>query len=134
MEKQDQAVRGKFLHDINAISLSFTSEQVLLAVGLFLAKWEANENATVLNVTAHFRAQWTNNHVSNWTRGHCPNCVINNNGLEATNGVIKDEVTQRRLLPVLIFLYKYRSGLRPSLLGGIQQIQIPFHLPASILS
>ena len=89
---QDQAVRGIFLHDINAISLSFTSEQALLAVGLFLAKSEANENATVLNVTAHFRAQWTNNHVSNWTRGHCPNCVINNNGLEATNGVIKDEV------------------------------------------
>ena len=108
---QDQAVRGMLLHDINAISLSFTSEQALLAVELFLTKWEASENATVLNVTAHFRAQWTNNHVSNWTRGHCPNCVINNNGLEATNGVIKNEVTQRRLLPVLNFFVEISKWL-----------------------
>ena len=90
---------------------TFTAEQALLAVALFLVKWEANENAVVLNVTAHFRAQWTNNHVSNWTRGHCPNCVINNNGLEATNGVIKNEVTERRLLPILNFFVEISRWL-----------------------
>ena len=108
---QDPAVRAMFLQDVNALSLSFTAEQALQAVALFLVKWEANENAVVLNVTSHFRTQWTNNLVSNWTRGHCPNCVINNNGLEATNGVIKNEVTQRRLLPVLNFFVEISRWL-----------------------
>ena len=100
-----------FLQDINALSLSFTAEQALQAVALFLVKWEASENAVVLNVTSHFRTQWTNNLVSNWTRGHCPNCVINNTGLEATNGVIKNEVTQRRLLLVLNFFVEISRWL-----------------------
>ena len=108
MEKQakrirDEDVRGMFLKDIYFLSVSFTPEDAEKAIALFLVKWEANENAVIKNVTAHFKLQWTNNNVSNWTRGHCPNCVVNNNGLEATNHVIKVEVTQRKLLPVLTF-------------------------------
>ena len=33
-----------------------------------------------------------------------PDCATNNNGLEATNGAIKEEVTERVLLPILTFL------------------------------
>lgn len=63
-------------------------------------------------VIAHFKAQWTSNTLHKWTSGHCPDCVINNNGLEATNLVIKLEVTQRRLLPVLAFFRESMRWLR----------------------
>ena len=36
--------------------------------------------------------------------GHAHNCVVNNNGLESTNGKIKDMVTQRHLMQLLDFL------------------------------
>ena len=63
-------------------------------------------------MTSHFKAQWTGNTLQNWTAGHCPNCVINNNGLEATNLVLKLEVTQRRLLPVLTYFREAMHWLK----------------------
>ena len=105
-------MRAMFLQDINAISVAFTPEIAVLALGLFFVKWEASDDVIVLQVTAYFKAQWTNNSVSNWTRGHCPGCVINNNGLEATNLVLKTEITQRVLLPVLNFFDELKKWLK----------------------
>lgn len=65
-----------------------------------------------MQATAHFKAQWTGNTLQNWSAGHCPNCVINNNGLEATNLVLKKEITQRRLLPVLTYFREAMYWLR----------------------
>ena len=58
----------------------------------------------VLPVLEHFRKVWTNNGVSLLASGHAHNCVVNNNGLESTNGKIQDLVTQRHLMPLLDFL------------------------------
>ena len=58
----------------------------------------------VLPVLEHLRKVWTNNGVSLLANGHAHNYVVNNNGLESTNGKIKDLVTQRHLMPFLDFL------------------------------
>lgn len=120
-------VRAMFLQDINAISVAFTPEEAVLALGLFFDKWEAFNDVTVLQVTAYFKAQWTDNGVSSWTRGHCPGCVINNNGLEATNLVLKTEITQRVLLPVLNFFDELKRWLKN--LSLRKDITNPNHIP-----
>ena len=43
---------------------------------------------------------------------HAANSVVNNNGLEATNKVLKDDVTQRQLLPVMTFFTEIMKWLR----------------------
>jgi hypothetical protein len=108
----NEQVRAMFLQDINALSLAFTPENAVLALALFFAKWEAHNDPNVGQVSAYFKNQWTDNAMSNWTRGHCPGCVINNNGLEATNLVLKVEITQRVLMPVLNFFDELRRWLK----------------------
>ena len=63
-------------------------------------------------VTQHFKVQWIQNALNKWTRGHCANCVINNNGLEGTNALLKKEVTQRKLRPVLTFFVEIMKWLK----------------------
>ena len=76
----------------------------LRALELFFLKWEADTNNRVRAAIAHFKKEWTNNSVSCWARGNLNrSCVINNNGLETTNNVIKNEVTMRNPLPLLDF-------------------------------
>ena len=50
--------------------------------------------------------------MAKWSRWHAPNFVVNNNGLEATNKVLKDDVTQRQLLPVTTFFTEIMKWLR----------------------
>lgn len=79
---------------------------------MFFEKWERSESDVVRNVVQHFKVQWTNNGLSNWSRCHSENCAINTNGLEATNRVLKDEVTHRKLLPVLDFFHEIGDWIR----------------------
>ena len=110
MEKQAKRIvieetRVLLLHDINALSISWTVEVFNESLRLFFLKWEVDGNLIVKSVVNHFRREWTTNNLRRWSRGHAPhNCVVNNNGLEATNNVIKNEVTERRLLPIMDFL------------------------------
>ena len=92
------------MHDIHALSVCWTDDVFTEALRLFFLKWEASGDKTVLPVLKHFRKVWTNNGVSLWASGHAHNCVVNNNGLESTNGKIKDLVTQRHLMRILDFL------------------------------
>jgi hypothetical protein len=101
-----------FLQDVNELSISYSPELAVRALGLFFLKWEANSDPTTAQVTAYFKNQWTGNSVSNWTRGHCPGCVVNNNGLEGTNLVLKVEITQRVLMPVLNFFLELKRWMR----------------------
>ena len=72
---------------------------------LFFEKWDVNPSAPIRAAIAHFQRSWTNNSTSRWARCHLNRCtVINNNGLESTNNVIKIFVTRRLLLPVLDFI------------------------------
>lgn len=99
-------LRAQFLQDIKAISYAWSPAAAVRLKSLFFEKWEAHISPVVLDVTAHFKREWCNERLGNWTRGHSHNCVINTNGLEATNKVIKDELTYRQLMPVMDFLQR----------------------------
>ena len=105
-------MRGELLHDLNVLSLAWSPEVVLSSRRMFFEKWERNESEVARNVIQHFRAQWTNNGVSNWSRCHSESCVINTNGLESTNRVLKDEVTHRKILPVIDFSREIGDWIR----------------------
>jgi hypothetical protein len=102
----DVQLRAQFLQDIKAISCAWSPVAAVRLKSLFFEKWEGNVSPIVLDVTAHFKREWCNERLGNWTRGHAHNCVINTNGLEATNKVIKDELTYRQLMPVMDFLQR----------------------------
>ena len=78
---------------------------------LFFDKWENHESAAVKVVISNFKRDWCNERVGNWTHGHIHNYVNNTNGLEATNKVLKDDVTKRQLMPILNFLLKIQLWL-----------------------
>ena len=94
------------MQDIKAISYAWTSAVAVILKGLFFTKWESNPDPIVLSVTQHFKTEWCNERLGNWSSGHAHNCVINTNGLEGTNKVIKDELSYRQLLPVMEFMQK----------------------------
>ena len=94
------------MQDINAISYAWTPEVAVILKALFFKKWEEHPNPIVLSVTEHFKTEWCNERLGNWTSGHAHNCVVNINGLEGTYKVIKDELTYRQLLPIMDFLQK----------------------------
>ena len=97
-------MKARFLNDINAISCAWTPAIVTRLKKLFFKKWEANANLAVKGVTAHFKNEWCNIRLGNRCSGHCHDSIINTNGLEATNKVVKDELTKHQLLPVTDFL------------------------------
>jgi hypothetical protein len=91
---------------MHAISYAWSVPVADTLRNLFLLKWEAINDNNVKVVVAHFRKEWCNPRLSKWCGGHAHNCVVNTNGLEATNKVVKDEVTLHQLLPVMDFLAK----------------------------
>ena len=107
----DLNVKNMFMQDIHAISCAWTPGIASRLKQLFFAKWEGNHSQVVRDVTAHFLAEWCTERLGKWSCGHAHNCVINTNGLEATNKVIKDELTHRQLMPVIDFLTSSRQWL-----------------------
>jgi hypothetical protein len=99
------------LHDITALSGADSPVQSDRVRTLFFQKWEVHEVEAVRTLIAHFKRVWCNVRVGNWTHGHIANYVNCTNGLEATNKVLKDEVTKRQLMPILNFLLKMQSWL-----------------------
>ena len=92
------------MQDINAISYAWSPTASTALKELFFRKWDAHPNLVVREVSTHFKNEWCTVRLGNWSCGHALNCVINTNGLEATNKVIKDELTYRQLMPVMDFL------------------------------
>jgi hypothetical protein len=84
----DPKIKEMFLQDINAISYAWTPEIATRLKNLFFLKWAAHEIQIVREVTAHFKTEWCSPRLGNWSSGHAHNCVINTNGLEATNKVL----------------------------------------------
>lgn len=104
-------VRGALMSDITALSCAYSPDQSVLLRILFFAKWENHESQDVKALVGSFKREWCNARVGNWTHGHIHNYVNNTNGLESTNKVLKDEVTQRQLMPILNFLIKIQLWL-----------------------
>ena len=102
----DMQLKAQFMQDINAISYAWSPAAAIRLKELFFLKYEHHPNPVVVDVTAHFKNEWCNARLGNWCSGHALNCVINTNGLESTNKVIKDELTYRQLMPVMDFLQR----------------------------
>ena len=101
------------MQDINALSVCWTTAVFEAAVILFFQKWESYDDDIIASVLSLFRKSWTGNSLtSKWAKCHSPNDVMNNNGLESTNRVIKDEVTERQLLPVIDFFNKIMAWIQ----------------------
>ena len=100
----DVNVKAQFMQDINAISYAWSPT--------FFQNWEGHASPIIVDITNHFRAEWCNVRLGNWSCGHAHNCVVNTNGLEATNKVIKDELTYHHLMPVMDFLRQALIWLR----------------------
>jgi transposase-like protein len=107
----DLQVKSMFMQDINAISCAWIPAIATRLKQLFFTKWDANNSQVVRDVTAHFTAEWRTERLGKWSCGHAHNSVINTNGLEATNKVIKDELTHRQHMPVMDFLTSARQWL-----------------------
>ena len=100
------------MQDINAISYAWSPAAATRLKQLFFQKWEGHASPIIVDITNHFRAEWCNARLGNWSCGHAHNCVVNTNGLEATNKVIKDELTYHQLMPVMDFLRQALIWLR----------------------
>jgi hypothetical protein len=100
------------MQDVIALGYAWTPAVATSLRVLFFTKWEAHETQQVRQVTAQFKDEWCNDRLGNWCSGYGKNSVINTNGLEATNKVIKDELTYyRQLMPVLDFLQRSKVWL-----------------------
>jgi flagellar biosynthesis/type III secretory pathway ATPase len=93
-------VGSLMLHDITALSGADSPVQSDRVRTLFFQKWEVHEVEAVRTLVAHFKRVWCNVRVGNWTHGHIANYVNCTNGLEAMNKVLKDEMTNRQLMPI----------------------------------
>jgi len=85
--------------DVQALQNCQDASTFLKAVPLFLKKWTAIHPDFV----KYFREQWISKNYQ-WFEGAAVGQPSSNNGLEATNGVIKSEHTMRERLPVGQFL------------------------------
>jgi hypothetical protein len=97
----------ELLHDIKMISIAWTDLCFQRLLILFRQKWMSDVYATsnngVKNFIEYFFKQWTSSRIHNWFRGAALNHTLNNNGMEACNKVIKDDITQHHLLPLMDF-------------------------------
>jgi len=73
------------------------------ASALFLRQWRKKKNICINDFLSYFEKEWLLKY-RNWFAGAAPGHPSSNNGLEATNAVIKKENTLRERLPVGQFL------------------------------
>ena len=107
----DMELKAQLMQDINALSYAWSPDAAKSLQGLFFAKWDGQIDNRAADAAAHFRTEWCNERLCNWSRGHAPNAAVNTNGLESTNKVVKDELTFRQLMPVIDLLQKGISWL-----------------------
>lgn len=91
--------RAELQRDVQALQTSQDADTFSVAVPLFLRKWKTLHPEFV----KYFQAQWLAKN-DQWFEGAALGMPSTNNGLEATNGVIKSEHTLRERLPVGQFL------------------------------
>lgn len=96
--------RECLLSDIQALQICENSDHFQKVSKLFLTKWKKPTTpACVLNFIDYFEKEWLLG-LPNWYEGAAPGLPSTNNGLEATNAVIKKEDTLRERLPLGQFL------------------------------
>jgi hypothetical protein len=106
---KDEQIRNTFKYEITKFAGAWSKECFDKVVPLFTAKWLAIPDAKV--ATEHFQKVWLSERLCRFYRGAAQGNVMNNNGLEATNKVLKDRATLRELLPILHLLPAVKKWL-----------------------
>ena len=83
--------------DIHTLQICKERDVFKIGAELFIKKWQANEN--VKEFLKYFEKQWLNKNDS-WYEGAAIGYPSTNNGIEATNSVLKKHYTFRERLPV----------------------------------
>jgi hypothetical protein len=85
--------------DIYALQLSFSTVFFKYANGLFLAKWRSKNSEAINEFLGYFENEWLNINCG-WYEGICHKTPSQDNGLEASNNIIKTHHTLRKRLPL----------------------------------
>lgn len=101
-EKADQKA---ILADITFLQTIATVKQFEQARSLFLAKWESQ-----VDFINYFMREWVAKN-ANWYEGAAQHTPSTNNALEATNRVLKDDVTKRERLSLSEFVAVLESTI-----------------------
>lgn len=99
----EASLRVQLKEDIYTLQSSQNPEIFVKASGLFLKKWKKNPDQKVCDFIEYFEREWIVL-LPNWYEGAAVGLPSSNNGVEATNAVIKNEFTLRERLPVGQFL------------------------------
>jgi hypothetical protein len=111
-----------FIKDIDVLSLCTNDVLFESVKTLFIKKWQIPQPAegaplrlanTIRNTLVDYvNSQWFTGANTKWYSGVNRNTCMNNNSLEATNKVLKDEITNYLLLPFMAFISKMDEWLR----------------------
>ena len=96
------------MDDVDSLSNAKSKDCFDKLVILFRNKWADVEEATIPYERIEF---WFNVRLNRFNRGAAEGFVMNNNGLEATNRVFKDECTFHDRMPILEFLPAVREWM-----------------------
>ena len=96
------SLRGTFMQDLNTLSNALSDDCFDKVVLLFIRKWEDIPQAS--HTLEHLRQEWLIPRLRRIYRGAAHGMVMNNNGLESTNRVLKDTSTFHEVMPILEFL------------------------------
>ena len=66
----------------------------------------------IIESLEYFKSSWLDIKVRKWYRGAAEGHVMNNNGLESLNAVLKSEITKHKLLPFSDFLIKLMAWMK----------------------
>jgi hypothetical protein len=97
----DSELAAKIIQDIDVLQTSPSEALFDKAVHLFLDKWAKEKNAHMAAYLAYFQKEWIVSH-KGWFEGYNFG-PSTNNGVEATNAVIKKENTFRKRLNLASF-------------------------------
>ncbi len=104
---KDKAKRSEIEDQISNLQVLQTKPIFDKAVMLFYHRYFVDNDEEVVNFMVYFKAEWIDKH-SNWFEGYMNSndqinstgSVANNNGLEATNGDVKESHTLREQLSI----------------------------------
>jgi hypothetical protein len=103
---KDIKMRASVRADIVQLQLASTEDEFQTASKLWITKWASDP--VTLDFANYFRTEHIDK-CSGWFESRAPGSPSTNNGLEATNNVIKKECTIRERLPMGLFFEKSKE-------------------------
>ena len=102
-KKSSNALKLQLLQDLDVLHNSPSQKLFNVASDLFLEKWRNSANKQMPSYLSYFKNEWLSDSHRGWYASYISG-VGTNNGLEATNAVIKKESILRKRLALAFFL------------------------------